>query len=298
MALISGAGAISAAGAVGNLVSGAPVRASLVPTTLGMPVFFNFNPQKVTVSKSAKTEGSRGLITNSFEDAVKAIGNLTISLNDVHFAGYLTKSTCDQLIGWTTPVPVPALAASGSVAARSFSSGVTGGGGSGLTGGLSGGLRGMAGSMASAATTRTPTAAGTYAGRGTVYKLPVLLFNWGGGGGPIGLSYKVTIEKVDVHYERFNAFGVPVWAKVNLTMKEYVEAPPLTNPTSGGPAGRTKHLVTAGENIVRIATLGYGTPAAWRAVAEANGLDDPLRIKPGRVLDLPGPEELIQGAES
>jgi nucleoid-associated protein YgaU len=212
----------------------------------------------------------------------------------VHFVGYLTKSTCDQLISWTTPVPVPALAARGSVAAASYASGSAPSMRS-MAGSLTGGL---AGAMASMASTRTPTAASTFAGRGTVYKLPLLLFSWGGGGGPIGLSYKVTIEKVDIHYERFNEFGVPVWAKINMTLKEFVDAPPLTNPTSGGPAGRTKHVVTAGENIVRIANTSYGSPAAWRAVAEANGLDDPLRIKPGRLLDLPGPDELMQGVAS
>ncbi len=275
---------VSAAPVVAGLVSGAPIRASLVPMALGMPVFFQFNPQKVTVGKRASTEGGRGMITNSFEDAVKAVGNFTIKMSDVNFAGYLTKSTCDQLIHWATPMPVPGTGVGAAVAAL---------GGPSMPS-LSGGIGGLAGSMASAVTTRSPTVSGTYAGMGTIYKLPVLLFNWGGGGGPIGLSYKVVLEKVDIVYERFNAYGVPVWAKVGMDLKEYAEELPPTNPTSGGPPGRTRHVVTAGETVVRIANQSYGTPLAWRAVAEANGLDDPLRVKPGVLLDLPGVSELEQ----
>jgi nucleoid-associated protein YgaU len=268
--------------------SGAPTKASLTPETAGAPMRFHFNPQKVQLSKSSKTEGSRGVITNQFEDAVKAVGNLTITLSECHFTGTTTKACCDRLVAWATPVAVPGTgrgATGGTSPMRSSASSGT----RSLTGGSA---------MQSASTTRTPAAPLGYQGAGTTYKLPILLFSWGGGGGSAGLSYKVVLEKVDIHFERFSSTGAPVWAKVNLTLKEWEDAPLSTNPTSGGQPGRTKHVVTAGDSIVRIANQSYGTPNAWRVVADVNGLDDPLRVRPGRLLDLPGPTELEDWSES
>jgi hypothetical protein len=42
----------------------------------------------------------------------------------------------------------------------------------------------------------------------------------------------------------------------------------------------------------------FGTPSAWRAVAEVNGIDDPASIRPGDVVFLPGREELGELAAS
>ena len=268
-------------------VTGPSTRASLVAATGGGSLQFHFNPEKVTVSKKASTEGARGLITNSFEDAVKAVGNLSIKLSDVHFTGTTTKTLCDLLIRWTTPAPVAGRGAGGAARAPRGATGATGGG-----------LRGaVGGTTTSTSTTRTPSAARVGAPAGVIYKLPLLMFNWGGGGGSRGLSYRVVLEKVDISYRRFDPTGAPVWATVGMDLKEYAEDLPPTNPSSGGEGGRTKHLVTAGDNIVRIANDGYGTPHAWRVIAEVNRIDDPLRIKPGRILDLPGLTELPEAEE-
>ena len=213
-------------------------RATLTGTP-GGSLTFQFNPMKVAMSKKASTEGKRGMVTNSFEDAVKAVGNMSITLSDVNFVGPTVKTACTTLLTWATPT-----AGAGGVRA--------------------------------------------FAGAGTVFKLPILTFTWGS-----GMSYRVVLEKVDITYERFSPQGVPLWAKATLSLKEYAEELPGTNPTSGGPAGRIKHTVTMGDSVVRIATASYGTPAVWRTIAEANRLDDPLRITPGMMLDLPGAEEVF-----
>ena len=69
---------------------------------------------------------------------------------------------------------------------------------------------------------------------------------------------------------------------------------PLTNPTSGGRPGRARHMVTSDENLATIAQQAFGTPSAWRAIAEVNGIDDPNAIRPGDVVYLPGHEELSE----
>lgn len=280
---------VSAGSLAGGLISGGPVRASLVPEEIGMPLFFHFNPGKVTVTKTVTAEGQGTQLVNSYQDAVKAVGNLQITVNDCRFAGYSTKMALDQLVEWATPQPVLGLFGTILSAAGGAYSAVMGGSASQSTARLLGSpsITRHLGSALGVAFTAT----------NVQYRLPVLLFSWGVGGA-LGISYKVTLDSVTVSYERFNSAGVPIYATANLTMKEYSEPLPFTNPSSGGPPGRTKHVVTAGENVVRIANQSYGTPTAWRAVAEANGLDDPLRIKPGRLLYLPGPGELEEGAQA
>jgi nucleoid-associated protein YgaU len=54
--------------------------------------------------------------------------------------------------------------------------------------------------------------------------------------------------------------------------------------------------VVEGDNLQSIATAGYGSPGRWRALAEANDIDDPLRVRPGEVVYLPNDDELEEKA--
>ena len=46
-----------------------------------------------------------------------------------------------------------------------------------------------------------------------------------------------------------------------------------------------------GETLDRIAATYYGDASRWRAVAAANGVEDPLNLPPGTVLSIPRLEE-------
>jgi nucleoid-associated protein YgaU len=109
----------------------------------------------------------------------------------------------------------------------------------------------------------------------------------------------VTLRRLAVTYDRFSSAGLPLAATTNLQLQGFEIRYPAQNPTSGGLAGRASHTVVAGESLIGVATATYGTPRSWRAVAEANGLDDPLRLTPGRQLYLPSREELAspEGAQ-
>jgi nucleoid-associated protein YgaU len=103
-----------------------------------------------------------------------------------------------------------------------------------------------------------------------------------------------------VDYTRFTPMGIPIRAKVSLTM---MEKPSLLgslpmNPTSGGQPGRSAHAVSAGETLQSISFARYGTPALWRRIAEVNGIHDPTRVRPGTVVYLPNPDELTTGSTS
>lgn len=117
-------------------------------------------------------------------------------------------------------------------------------------------------------------------------KIPQLTFSWG------TFNYNVFLTTVNVTYQRFTPGGQPVRAKVTLKCSLLPELPTGTNPTSGGIQGRSSHTVVAGENLQHIAMASYGRPGAWRALAAANGIEDPLAVPPGTVIYLPAASEL------
>jgi nucleoid-associated protein YgaU len=47
------------------------------------------------------------------------------------------------------------------------------------------------------------------------------------------------------------------------------------------------HTVKRGETLHSIAGLEYGDPALWRRIARANGILNPLQIRPGATLEIP-----------
>jgi phage tail-like protein len=123
-----------------------------------------------------------------------------------------------------------------------------------------------------------------------VPELPLLTFKWG------SIVWDVKLTSADITYTRFSANGVPTRAQANLKCVSRTNPPTGTNPTSGGLPGRRSHVVIAGESLQHIAMASYGRPGAWRAVAAANGIEDPLRVRPGAVVYLPGPDELATGS--
>jgi nucleoid-associated protein YgaU len=59
------------------------------------------------------------------------------------------------------------------------------------------------------------------------------------------------------------------------------------NPTSGTPRPHRVHRVLPGETLDRISARYYGDSNRWRLLARANGIEDPLAIRPGSLLSVP-----------
>jgi hypothetical protein len=116
---------------------------------------------------------------------------------------------------------------------------------------------------------------------------PWVLFRWGGLTG--FLSY---IGSVQVKYTLFTASGLPVRAICTVTLEEIAGETPKQNPSSGGLTPRRAHVVVEGDTLAGIAYREYGDPTLWRAVAAANAIDDPMRLRPGTSLLLPATREL------
>jgi len=100
-------------------------------------------------------------------------------------------------------------------------------------------------------------------------------------------DFKGVITSLNVNYTVFAKDGTPLQAKVDLTIEGADELEKGTNPTSHSTDMRRVHTVVEGETIQSVAFAELGDPNYWRAIADANGIDDPLRVRPGAALLIP-----------
>lgn len=112
-----------------------------------------------------------------------------------------------------------------------------------------------------------------------------VVFNWGS-----LKSFEAIISSLTVTLNYFSPTGVPLRAKVPITLTQYKQENlyPPQNPTSGTPWPHGVHRVAPGETLDRIAAKHFADPNAWRRIAEANDIDDPLTLRPGTLLAIPG----------
>jgi predicted Zn-dependent protease len=113
---------------------------------------------------------------------------------------------------------------------------------------------------------------------------PMVVFHWGQ-----LYSFPAVIRSATVTFDYFSSSGVPLRAKVKLDMTQYIASRAFTkqNPTSGTPEPHRVHRVQPGETLDRISARYYGDSTRWRLLADANGVEDPLSIRPGSLLSVP-----------
>ena len=113
---------------------------------------------------------------------------------------------------------------------------------------------------------------------------PYLTFHWGD-----LHSFKAVIAQLELTYTYFSSTGTPLRATMGLVLRQYEESQAFgrQNPTSGTPHPHQVHRVQAGETLDRISARYYGDSTRWRALATANGIADPLALRPGSVLTIP-----------
>jgi LysM repeat protein len=112
---------------------------------------------------------------------------------------------------------------------------------------------------------------------------PTVKFHWGQ-----MVSFECYVESVDVEFTYFSSKGVPLRAEVGISLKQFKEDQTRRqNPTSGTPYPHKVHRMLPGETLDRISSHYYGDPNQWRALASANGIEDPLSVRPGSLLVIP-----------
>lgn len=118
---------------------------------------------------------------------------------------------------------------------------------------------------------------------------PTVTFSWGTGLVLIGY-----LTKVDVAYKMFGADGTPLRATVDITLQRVPDDQQGTNPTSGGIAGRRAARIGDGDTLASIAHREYGDAGLWRALAAANGVEDPTRLPVGARLLVPPRTQAVE----
>jgi hypothetical protein len=101
-------------------------------------------------------------------------------------------------------------------------------------------------------------------------------------------EFRGVIESLNVTYVLFSPEGIPLRAKLSLTLKEYrpVEIQLKDAPKTSPDLEKT-WLVRRGDKLASIAAAVYRDPGVWREIAEANDIQDPRTLAPGKVLTLP-----------
>lgn len=118
---------------------------------------------------------------------------------------------------------------------------------------------------------------------------PLVVFQWG----PV-VGFPAFITSVSAKYTLFDSTGAPLRATCTVAMEELAGDLKGQNPTSGALAAHRSHTVAAGDSLASLAYREYGDPELWRALAEFNGIDDPMRLRTATEVLLPAPEDLSQ----
>ena len=114
---------------------------------------------------------------------------------------------------------------------------------------------------------------------------PWVQFHWGD-----FRTFKAVVSHLSLSFEYFSPTGIPLRARATMGLVQYEQDHTFgpQNPTSGTPRPHRVHQVRPGETLDRIAALHLGKSTAWRLIAEENGIEDPLDLRPGRLLSIPG----------
>jgi nucleoid-associated protein YgaU len=114
---------------------------------------------------------------------------------------------------------------------------------------------------------------------------PVVRLVWG-----VFKTFRAVVTSVNVTYKLFLPSGIPVRALAVVSLKQAADGDsgrlPAQNPSSRTDPRKT-YRVQEGDRLDLLAYRQYGDATQWRRLAEANGIDNPLDLKPGQLLVIP-----------
>ncbi len=122
------------------------------------------------------------------------------------------------------------------------------------------------------------------------HRPPIVMLVWGnflrqaGGGGNAQTieAIKCVVTEMSVDYTMFKEDGTPIRAKMTLTLDEIGNKAKKKSPDFA-----KVYVVRRGDTLQQIAYREYNSAGEWRRIAESNGIDDPLRMRPGTRLLIP-----------
>jgi nucleoid-associated protein YgaU len=128
---------------------------------------------------------------------------------------------------------------------------------------------------------------------------PILTFIWSAQfpgfsiGGPMQgaqrrIGFRCILESLRQKFTFFSPEGVPLRATLTVTLREYKTLGDQLGQLNLSSPDRTHvHVLQEGETLAAVAQRHYDTPAQWRAIADANRIQDARRTQPGMILRVP-----------
>ncbi|MDD4247790.1 MAG: LysM peptidoglycan-binding domain-containing protein [Methanosarcina sp.] len=113
---------------------------------------------------------------------------------------------------------------------------------------------------------------------------PPLSFIWGM---PATEPFTCVIEKVSTTYTMFLSTGIPVRARLKITLKEFKTALNTREISKQSPDKTKTYLTKRGDSLWLIASEKYGDSSMWRPIADKNKIKNPRFIEPGIELLIP-----------
>ncbi len=122
---------------------------------------------------------------------------------------------------------------------------------------------------------------------GHLHAPPICKVVWG------TLEFVGVLEKLTKKYILFKDNGTPVRARVSLGFKEYipVEIQIKKSPRSS-PDRHKLRVIKEGDSLWQLSYKEYGDSCHWRNIADENGIDNPMSIKPGDEIVIPPLEKI------
>jgi nucleoid-associated protein YgaU len=117
---------------------------------------------------------------------------------------------------------------------------------------------------------------------GDKHRPPVLQLHWG------VFFFQGVLERLEQQFTLFMENGTPVRATCKCTFKEWrtnYKDLVIQNTESADVA--KVWIAKRGDTLTGIAFMEYNDPTLWRPIADANNLDDPLKLTPGTALLIP-----------
>lgn len=113
---------------------------------------------------------------------------------------------------------------------------------------------------------------------------PPLSFIWGM---PAAEPFTCVLEKVSTKYTMFLSTGIPVRARLNITLKEFKTALNTREQGKQSPDKTKTYVTKRGDSLWLIASEKYGDPSMWRPIADKNKIKNPRFLEPGIELLIP-----------
>jgi hypothetical protein len=99
--------------------------------------------------------------------------------------------------------------------------------------------------------------------------------------------FNCVLEKVTKKFTMFSTDGIPVRARLSITLKEFKKELNDREKSTQSPDKSKVYLVKQGDSLWEIAYREYGDPSEWRPIAEINHILNPRFLRPGMNLIVP-----------